>query len=53
MDSFISTLRTGLFLIGGVSGEFLLSKSFIEITVFNANNVDPVALFANGPFMGR
>ena len=41
VDSPTLTLRTGLFPIKGVSGQFLLLPCFIEIPVFNANSVDP------------
>ena len=41
MDSSALTLWTGPFPIEGVSGEFLLLPCFIEITVINANSVDP------------
>ena len=43
MDSSTLTLWTGpgRFPIYGMSGQFLLLPCFIEITVFNANSVDP------------
>ena len=41
MDSSISVLWTGPFVIEGVTGKFLLSKYFIQIPVFNANIVNP------------
>ena len=41
VDSSTSTVWTGPFLIEGISAKFLLSPCFIEIPVFNANDVDP------------
>ena len=62
VDSSTLTLWTGpgRFPIYGTSGQFLLSPCFIEITVFNANSVDPdqtprsgSTLINNVTFMGR
>ena len=41
MDSSTSTLRTGSFPEGGMSGYFLSIPCFIEIRVCNANSADP------------
>ena len=41
MDSSTFTLRAGPFPIYGVSGKFLFLPSFLKLSVFNANSVDP------------
>ena len=41
IDSSTLIARTDPFLIEGVSGKFLLLSSFVEISYFNANSVDP------------
>ena len=41
MGTATSILWTSPFPIKGVSGRFILLQCFIEISVFNANSVDP------------